>query len=1010
MATLNVNVNPTGAVSGAAVAGSALDKLKAKALSLETSMNGVGKVASRLGIAFSALAAATAVGPILRASDAYTVISNRLRLVTASQEELATAYKAVYKLAQETRAPLEATGKFYAQLSLNAKQLKLSQEDLITVTGTLNKIIALTGQSAEASSNAIIQLQQALGSGQLRGDELRSIMEQLPLLGQIIADSMGIAYGQLKDAGAAGEITAQIVTQALKASAEDIDKAFKNMTFTFGQAFIMLYNGFVNAIGQINEATSLFSALAKGIAYAGYYMTEIIQVTGLFAAALITVKAAGFVTYLQSMTWVVTGVTGAFTRNIVVTTVWHAAMLRLSMSFAAAKAAMVSFMLSNPFTALLTGLVLVLPLLYQFRDSIVLSRDGTVTLGTVFASAFATLQAILPVVLEALRSLGQTVMDIGSAVVTAFIPIWKAVQTVFDALYPSIEAIAGAFGGTATKVATLTGAIGFLLLRINPWIGAALLVVGVLNQIDPGLAKTTFALTLMGEAIGVLINLALVPLVVAFQTVVNIMGAFGFVTADVVKNVNQQSDAFIKNAGDLSGMTERVQEAYDAMVEQEEATAKSGKTSSAWSTILGDQLNPALDKTATSSDKTAKSSQVLADSVDNINRSLHTTPEAVKKVDNAFERNIGAANANKIAIDNLTAALKKLETQQNKMGNGGTGVTISGGIDEVGKRAKGGPVKANTPYLVGERGPELFTPNSAGNITKNSDLAAMSSFASNDNNAPRRLEPSAASEAVVKQVVRIGNSVVESNEQVIAMTKKWTMVNYKDSSYAEVKKYEGDMSAETRAANGGNVVKYGGRTVAGGDYTRKDGTKPIFGDEDYVSDLQWATRTSLGLSNRGVSSTGYDANKPGDLAVAAATNAVALGGSASLLEEALKNQEAMIQRMKDIRDNTAAFKAFKASYQQGMGTPTTIDFQTLFPNGTPAFTGNPYKVGDASPSMLNLTPPQSKKNKSAAESSDKPTQISMVVVTPNAESFRRNRAQVEGEVYGMVKRAQRRAG
>ena len=36
--------------------------------------------------------------------------------------------------------------------------------------------------------------------------------------------------------------------------------------------------------------------------------------------------------------------------------------------------------------------------------------------------------------------------------------------------------------------------------------------------------------------------------------------------------------------------------------------------------------------------------------------------------------------------------------------------------------AVGGPVKANAPYIVGEKGPELFVPKSAGNIVANNDL------------------------------------------------------------------------------------------------------------------------------------------------------------------------------------------------------------------------------------------------------------------------------------------------
>jgi len=40
----------------------------------------------------------------------------------------------------------------------------------------------------------------------------------------------------------------------------------------------------------------------------------------------------------------------------------------------------------------------------------------------------------------------------------------------------------------------------------------------------------------------------------------------------------------------------------------------------------------------------------------------------------------------------------------------------------VGGKALGGPVQGNTPYLVGERGPELFVPNSGGNIIPNNKM------------------------------------------------------------------------------------------------------------------------------------------------------------------------------------------------------------------------------------------------------------------------------------------------
>jgi hypothetical protein len=45
-----------------------------------------------------------------------------------------------------------------------------------------------------------------------------------------------------------------------------------------------------------------------------------------------------------------------------------------------------------------------------------------------------------------------------------------------------------------------------------------------------------------------------------------------------------------------------------------------------------------------------------------------------------------------------------------------TQVGLALGVPIAGARAMGGPVKANTPYLVGERRPEVFVPSTNGKI------------------------------------------------------------------------------------------------------------------------------------------------------------------------------------------------------------------------------------------------------------------------------------------------------
>jgi hypothetical protein len=51
-----------------------------------------------------------------------------------------------------------------------------------------------------------------------------------------------------------------------------------------------------------------------------------------------------------------------------------------------------------------------------------------------------------------------------------------------------------------------------------------------------------------------------------------------------------------------------------------------------------------------------------------------------------------------------------------------------------GRRANGGPVSGNSPYIVGERGPELFMPSGSGTIIPNHQMSNMGGTTNVTNN------------------------------------------------------------------------------------------------------------------------------------------------------------------------------------------------------------------------------------------------------------------------------------
>jgi lambda family phage tail tape measure protein len=77
--------------------------------------------------------------------------------------------------------------------------------------------------------------------------------------------------------------------------------------------------------------------------------------------------------------------------------------------------------------------------------------------------------------------------------------------------------------------------------------------------------------------------------------------------------------------------------------------------------------------------------------------------------------------ANSIIADFVRIQAKQLAL--GLFGGGGTGSGIGNFFSMLSGRASGGPVAANTPYMVGENGPELFLSKSAGTIIPNNQLS-----------------------------------------------------------------------------------------------------------------------------------------------------------------------------------------------------------------------------------------------------------------------------------------------
>jgi tape measure domain-containing protein len=192
--------------------------------------------------AVAAYASVQTIGKVMDLSDQLTSTTARLNLMNDGLQTTQDLQNMIYLSAERSRGAYQATADAVSKLGLMAGDAFSSSEEIIAFTEQLNKQFTIAGTEAAGIDAAMLQLTQAMGSGVLRGEEYNSILEQAPNIIQAIADYMEVPKGQLKDMAAEGQITAEIVKNAMFAAADETNAKFESMPKTFNQIWTSFQN------------------------------------------------------------------------------------------------------------------------------------------------------------------------------------------------------------------------------------------------------------------------------------------------------------------------------------------------------------------------------------------------------------------------------------------------------------------------------------------------------------------------------------------------------------------------------------------------------------------------------------------------------------------------------------------------------------------------------------------------------------------------------------------------
>jgi tape measure domain-containing protein len=171
----------------------------------------------------------------------------------------------VVDLANEVGISVDSALTSFNRFARARESMGATNEELLTMTETIMKLGRSGGTAAGEMQTAMMQLSQSLASGRLNGDELRSIMENMPVLAKAIAAGMDIDIGKLRTMGAAGDLTGEKVFRAILSQSGKAQAQFEAMPKTVEMAKIKMSNEFDELASHIGHTLGASQMIRGGI-------------------------------------------------------------------------------------------------------------------------------------------------------------------------------------------------------------------------------------------------------------------------------------------------------------------------------------------------------------------------------------------------------------------------------------------------------------------------------------------------------------------------------------------------------------------------------------------------------------------------------------------------------------------------------------------------------------------------------------------------------------------------
>ncbi|HBH7179510.1 TPA: tape measure protein [Escherichia coli] len=233
----------------------AFDRIERGAKQADRQVNTLKTSIKALTRVIHLLIAAEAVRQFMDMAEQAKMLRVKIKMLTGDAESAGRVFDGLKAISRETGQSLKDTGELWQGLAISLKNTSATEGQLLNLVGTIQKMGALGGASAEQMSNSMRQFRQSIDGGVLRAEEFNSLLENTPTIVQTMARHMGLSMGQFRAEMLDGKITAERMVNAIQAATQETNEQFAQLPRTSGMAINELK---VEIMGLVEQLDDLF--------------------------------------------------------------------------------------------------------------------------------------------------------------------------------------------------------------------------------------------------------------------------------------------------------------------------------------------------------------------------------------------------------------------------------------------------------------------------------------------------------------------------------------------------------------------------------------------------------------------------------------------------------------------------------------------------------------------------------------------------------------------------------